>query len=270
MEPIVVSVAPVRAGDPVDADLLAKDVALSAKAGASMVHLHCRRPDGSLTPDIGYLTECFEKIGAACDIVYQASTGGVSDMNIVERCEPLKYARVETASLNAGSTNLGNAVYHNSPEEIKYCSEAIYEAGVIPDIEVFDIGMFYNIERLRGEIKFREPLFYNLVFGQQGGMQANIGDLIAFRSRVPADAKWGVTHYGRQDWTFLAAAIAMGASTLRIGFEDSHYLDEGVEAEYNWQLVERLVALIKAMGRQPATAEQARKIMGTTKVVPAR
>ncbi|MDO5423447.1 MAG: 3-keto-5-aminohexanoate cleavage protein [Eubacteriales bacterium] len=264
MEKIVVSVAPVRAGDPVDAGKLAEDVARSAKAGASMVHLHCRKPDGSLTPDISYMVECFEKIDEKCDIVFQASTGGVSEMNIEERCRPLAYRKVGTASLNAGSTNLGEAVYHNSAAEIRYCSEEIYKAGVIPDIEVFDIGMFYNIERLRGEIPFRTPLFYNLVFGQQGGMQANIEDLIAFRSRVPADAKWGVTHYGRQDWTFLAAAIAMGASTVRIGFEDSHYLTETEDAEYNWQLVERLVELIRAMGREPATTEEARKILGTT------
>ena len=265
MEKIVVSVAPVRAGDPVDAKKLAEDVARSAQAGASMVHLHCRKPDGSLTPDISYLVECFEEIGKKCDIVFQASTGGVSNMNIEERCHPLAYEKVESASLNAGSTNMGDAVYLNPAAEIRYCSEEIYKAQVIPDIEVFDIGMFYNIERLKGTVPFRTPLFYNLVFGHAGGMQPNIDDLIAFRSRVPQGAKWGVTHYGRDNWQFLAAASAMGASTVRIGFEDSHYLSPEEDAVYNWQLVEHLVRLIRDMGREPATPEEARKMLGVCK-----
>lgn len=265
MRKIVVSVAPVQAGTPVNADALAEDMALCAKAGASMVHLHCRKPDGSLTPDISYLTECFDKILEKTDLVVQASTGGVSDMNIVERCQPLKYPKVETASLNAGSTNLGDAVYLNPFEDIEYCASEIYKYDVIPDIEVFDIGMIENIERMKEKIPFHKPIFYNLVFGHRGGMQPTVNSLIAFRSMVPADAKWGVTHFGRDNWDFLAAALALGAETVRIGFEDSAYLAPGKSAEYNYQLVERLVTMIHAMGLDNATPEEARKIMGTLK-----
>lgn len=265
MKKIIISVAPVCAGDPVDDELLAKDVARSAQAGAAMVHLHCRRPDGSLTPDNSYLIQCFEKIGERCDIVFQASTGGLSDMNIAERCTPLEYARVESASLNAGSTNMGEAVYLNSPEDIRYCTGRICEAGAAPDIEVFDIGMIYNIERLRGELPLKSPLLYDLVFGHIGGMQPNIDDLIAFRSRVPSDAIWGVTHYGRDNWQFLAAAIAMGATAVRIGFEDSRYLAPGRQAAENWELVEHLSRMIRDMGLEPATPGEAREILGIKK-----
>ena len=58
-------------------------------------------------------------------MVVQASTGGVSDMNIQERCNPLDYPKVESASLNGGSTNLGEAVYINSFDDIRYCETAV-------------------------------------------------------------------------------------------------------------------------------------------------
>lgn len=262
MRKIVVSVAPVAAGTPVDSDLLAVDLEKCAKKGASMVHLHCRRPDGSLTPDTSYMEECFEKILARADFVVQASTGGVSNMNIEERCRPLSYPRVETASLNAGSTNLGDAVYLNPFEDIEYCAEQIYKHNIIPDVEVFDIGMIENIESMKGKIPMRLPIFYNLVFGHKGGMQPTVNSLIAFRSMVPSDARWGVTHFGRDNWEFLAAALALGAETVRIGFEDSAYLAPGRQAEHNYELVERLVQMIHAMGLENATAAEAREIMG--------
>ena len=101
------------------------------------------------------------------------------------------------------------------------------------------------------------------MFGHNGGMQPDIICVQAFRSAVPSDAKWGVTHYGRDNWEFLAAAIAMGASIVRIGFEDSAYLAPGKEATQNYEVVTRLVELIHAMGLETATPDEARKIMGT-------
>jgi 3-keto-5-aminohexanoate cleavage enzyme len=93
-------------------------------------------------------------------------------------------------------------------------------------------------------------------------MQPTIQDLNAFQSFVPNDCLWGVTHFGRGNWSFLAAAIAMGASLVRIGFEDSRYLTCSVKAEKNYELVEKLVGLIKAMDFEPATVTDTRKILG--------
>ncbi len=262
MRKVIISLAPVRAGAPVDKKKLAEDVEKSVLAGAGMCHLHCRRPDGTLTSDITDFIASFEEILARTDVVVQASTGGVSDMNIVERCNPLNYRRVESSSLNGGTTNLGEAVYINTFEDINYCAKASYDRGIIPEVEVFDIGMIYNIERSRRETAYRSPVFYNLVFGHRGGMQADIPCLLAFRSAVPANARWGVTHYGRENWEFLAAAIALGASVVRIGFEDSAYLAPGRQAQWNYELVKRLAELIRAMGLETATPEETREIMG--------
>ncbi len=265
MRKIVISLAPVAAGTPVDARKLAEDVEKSVAAGASMCHLHCRRPDGSLTPDISYMVECFEEILKRTDVVVQASTGGVSDMNIEERCYPLEYEKVESASLNGGSTNLGEAVYVNSFDDIRYCAKEVYKRGILPETEVFDIGMLHNMQLVKEELPFKEPRLFNLVFGHKGGMQPTADMLHAFVSFVPKDSMWGVTHFGRDNWTFLAMAIAMGATVVRVGFEDSAYLEPGVQAEYNWQIIEKLTALIHAMGLEVATPEEAREILNIVK-----
>ena len=259
---IIISLAPVKAGAPIDKIALAEDVAQSVKAGAGMCHLHCRRPDGSLTPDTGEFIDTFEEILKRTDVVVQASTGGISQMTIEERCHPLNYWRVESSSLNGGSTNLNGALYINTDADIDYCAKQSYDRGIIPEVEVFDIGMIYNIERSAQRTPYRRPIFYNLVFGHQGGMQPDMACLTAFRSAVPADARWGVTHYGRDNWDFLAGAMALGASIVRIGFEDSAYLAPGQYAQYNYQVVERLVSLIRAMGLEPATPAEARQILG--------
>ncbi len=86
--------------------------------------------------------------------------------------------------------------------------------------------------------------------------------LSAFRSFVPKDALWGVTHFGRDNWTFLAMAIAMGASVVRVGFEDNIYLERGRKAKSNGELVEKVAALAKLLGREVATSEEARVILG--------
>jgi len=263
MRKVIISLAPVAGPAPVNPDLLAEDVIRSCRAGAAMCHLHVKTREGVLTPDISLFTESFEKIRSGCDIIVQASTGGVSKMSIEERCNPLIYWRVESASLNGGSCNLGEAVYSNSFQEIRYCAKKVYEYGIIPEFEVFEIGMIHNILSVEKELPFRKPLLFNLVFGHKGIMQPTMEHLIAFRSFLPKseDVLWGVTHYGRDNWEFIAAAITMGASVVRIGFEDSNWLSREQKAEYNYQLVERLVKLIEAMGLEAATPEQARKML---------
>ncbi len=265
MRKVVISVAPVEAGTPIDKEALVEDVARCAAAGASMCHLHCRRPDGSLTPDIGELSDTFDRIRERTDLILQVSTGGVSDMTIEERCNPLLYEKAQSASLNGGTTNLGEAVYINSFADIRYCAEQVYKRDIIPEIEVFDIGMLYSVEMTRKQAPYREPLLYNLVFGHKGGMQPNMECLTAFVRAVPSDALWGVTHYGRDNWEFLAAAIAMGATVVRIGFEDSRYLAPGVQAKYNCEEVKKLAALLYAMDLAPADSTEAKELLHIVK-----
>lgn len=265
MRKVIISVAPVAGSEAMIPNIVATDVAKCVEYGAAMCHLHCKTREGVLSSDINNLEETFEQIRKKTDIVVQVSTGGISNMNIQQRCYPLDYKWAESASLNGGSTNLGEAVYRNSFEDIRYCASSCYERKIIPETEVFDIGMIHNVELVRKQVSMRTPVFYNLVFGHQGGMQPTIEALMAFRSFVPSDAKWGVTHFGRDNWTFLAAAIAAGAVIVRVGFEDSKYLGENKMATYNYELVKYLAELVEKMGLSVASPEEARKIMNIIK-----
>jgi 3-keto-5-aminohexanoate cleavage enzyme len=264
MKKVIISVAPVAGPEPLIPEVLAEDVAKCIDLGAGMCHLHSKTREGKLTPDISVISEAFNQIKDKRDVVVQVSTGGISEMDIVERCYPLDYPKAESASLNGGSTNLGEAVYRNSFDDIRYCAKICYEKKILPEIEVFDIGMLHNIQIVRKEQPFRDPVLFNLVFGHMGGMQPTIEALTAFRSFVPKDCLWGVTHFGRDNWSFLAAAIAMGATVVRIGFEDSRWLSEVQKADYNYQLVDKLAHLIRAMDLEPASPTEARKMLNIT------
>jgi len=262
MNKVIISVAPV-AGDAtlLTAQGIADEAIKAYKVGAAMVHLHAKDKNGKLTKDISLLEEALKLIRKSSDIIIEASTGGISDMTIEDRCAPLESDLVEVASLNCGSVNLGESVYHNSFDEIRYCARQITQRGILPDFEVFEIGMLNNVEIVGQEVPFKEPLFYNIVLGQKGAMPATLEALIAFKSFIPDGALWSLTHYGRKDFMLLSAAAAMGAPLLRIGFEDSVWYEDGQKAEDNAMLVDRLVSIIRSMGMEPASPSEAREIL---------
>lgn len=265
MRKVIISLAPISASDDkIDPREVANDVIAASKCGAAMAHLHVRDKKGRLTKDLSTFKKIVELIRAESNIIIQASTGGVSNLTIEERCAPLDYPMVETASMNIGSMNLGDEVFLNPLPEAKYCVKRIYQSNVLPEYEVFEIGMINSILMLKNEIKLREPLLINTVLGMQNTIPATIDSMVCFRQFVPKEALWGITHSGREDFSLLAAAISMGATIVRIGFEDSRFYEGDVKAENNTVLVKRLVNIIESVGLQAATAEEARKIFQLT------
>jgi len=262
MRKILISVAPVAATDAlIDPKAVADDVIACAAAGAGMVHLHVRGLDGRLTPDLSVFIETVERIREKSDIMIEASTGGVSGMTIAERCAPLGYAAVEAASLNVGSVNLGRSVYVNAPDDVEYCVKSILDRRIIPEVEVFEIGMIDAAARLAEKFRFEFPLLFSIVLGHVGAAPATVEALFALRSFIPSGAVWGVTHANRRSFDVITAAIGMVAATVRVGFEDSRYIDETTTADRNAPLVERVARIVGAMGAAPATPGEARAML---------
>jgi Uncharacterized conserved protein len=258
---VLLSVAPVAATDTdVDPERVARDVIACAKAGAGMVHLHVRDRRGALTPDLTWFKETVERIRKETDIVIEASTGGVSELSIEERCAPLLYDAVECASLNVGSVNLGETVYRNPISEVRWCVEAILDQGKTPEVEVFEIGMIHTTCELAREYAFREPLLFSIVLGHEGAAPATPEALVAMRSFIPEGMLWGITHAHRESNGIISAAVGLGAKTVRIGFEDSAVIDAGVTAKTNLPIVEHFVKLLRAMGKEPMTPDEARQV----------
>lgn len=272
MRKILISVAPVAATDTyIDPVAIAKDVIACSKAGAGMVHLHVRDRYGQLTPDLSLLEETIRLIRAECDIVIQASTGGVSNLTIEERCAPLFADWVEATSLNVGSVNLGDHVYKNPISEVKYCVEQIIANKKVPEIEVFEIGMINTVKNLSQEYDFIRPILFSVVLGHIGASPATVRTLKSMLESLyeffpnEGEMLWGITHAHRKDFEIMKRAVEMGASTIRIGFEDSKYLDEDTMVTTNLPLVEEIVDIVKQMNCMPASPDDVREMLNIPK-----
>lgn len=262
MNKVLISVAPVAATDKhIDSAKIAEDVNACAKAGAAMVHLHVRDLQGNLTTDMSVLDETLRLIRKESDIIIEVSTGGVSDLTIQERCAPLYNELVEACSLNVGSTNLGTAVYCNPIDDVEYCVQELLKMKKTPEVEAFEIGHIHAMKELMDKYAFQDPVLFTIVLGHKGEAPATPEALTAMISMIPKEALWGITQANRKDYSLIAAALGLGASTVRIGFEDSRHLDAERIADTNVPLVEKTVRLLKAMDKEPLTPSEARKIL---------
>ncbi len=275
MKKILISVAPVAATDTfIDPEAVARDVIACSRAGAGMVHLHVRDAKGRLTPDLSLLEETVRLIRSGCDIVIQASTGGVSDLTIEERCAPVSAGWVEANSLNVGSVNLGDAVYCNPIREVEYCVDQILKHHKTPEIEVFELGMIKTVKDLSEKYNFVKPILFSIVLGHFGAAPATVRTLRSMLDAIDeffpdkGETLWGITHAHRTDFEIIRAALELGASTVRIGFEDSRYVTPSTQADKNLPLVEAVSGLVKTMGMEPATPEEIRTMLNIHSLKP--
>ena len=133
------------------------------------------------------------------------------------------------------------------------------EKGVKPEIEVFDKGMVDYAIKYAKEGYILEPMHFNFVLGIQ--MAATARDLAFMVDSIPPGSTWTVTGIGRHEMPMAALGIVMGGH-VRVGFEDNVYLEKGVLAKSNGELVEKVVRIAKELGRPIATPDEAREILG--------
>jgi 3-keto-5-aminohexanoate cleavage enzyme len=160
-----------------------------------------------------------------------------------------------------GSANVGEGVYINTLPDIRFWARRIGEKGIVPELEIFEGGMVSNIARLLQDRSLTPPFYCNCVLGFEGPLPANPHSLYFLQSLLPEDVPWGIIHDGRQDFSLLAMALAMGATVVRVGFEDSVFLAPGKAARTNVELVSRVVELIRCIGYDVATPAEARALL---------
>lgn len=167
----------------------------------------------------------------------------------------------EMATLDCGTCNFGgDEVFTNTDNTIINFAKILKERGIKPELEVFDKGMI-DIALKTADRKglLVHPLHWDFVLGVQ--MTATVRDLVYMVGSIPAGSTWTATGIGKNAWNIAAATIAMGGH-VRVGFEDNLYLEKGVLAESNGQMVEKAVKLAKLLGREIATPDEAREILG--------
>jgi 3-keto-5-aminohexanoate cleavage enzyme len=266
--PVVVTVAPVgaevtRADNPALPHTpaeIAAEVAACAEAGASVCHLHVREEDGSPSSRRELFQEAIALIRTQTPIVTMVSTGGAVWMSIEERITGLE-AGPDLAGVETGSMNFGEDPFVTVPADARRVVEHATELAIGLEAEMFDVGHVVSGVRMveRGELP--PPLRANLVFGVPGGVDATPEALDAMVRPLPAGTHWSITAVGRHQRRMLALAILHGAGGVRVGFEDGVYLRRGVLAASNAELVADACELVRALGRRPATIDEARELL---------
>lgn len=274
MEKLIIVVAPVGAevtrqenpNLPITPEEIAREVKRCEEAGASIVHLHVRDQQGNATQDKYVFKEAIEAIKATgSNLIIQVSTGGAVGMTAEERLQSIySHEAIEMATLTTGTVNFGDDVFLNPPPLIEKFAAAMAERGLKPELECFDAGAINNALMLLKKGLIKEPLHFDFVMGVPGGITGWTRDLVYMVESLPPGASWQTAGIGRFELPLAACAIVMGGH-VRVGFEDNIYYAKGRLAASNAELVERIARLARELGREVATPDEARQILGLRK-----
>jgi 3-keto-5-aminohexanoate cleavage enzyme len=245
---------------PITPQEVADEAARCREAGAAVIHLHVRNDDGSNTQSAERFAQVIDAIRRACDCVVQPTTGGAVGMSIDERSGPLA-CKPEMATLNCGTINFGDDVFVNSRPDIRKLAGKLRAAGVLPELECYEVGHVEEALALAAEGAIVKPLHFQFVLGVKGAIPAREDVVQYLRSLVPADATWAVAATGRAQQPMTELAMRLGGHA-RVGLEDNIYLSKGVLSEGSAPLVARAAAYARSIGRTPADPARARQLLG--------
>ena len=252
---------------PYTVEEIVREAKSAVDAGAAIVHLHVREDDGTPTQSHVRFQECEEAIYKVCpDVILIPSTGGAVGMSPGERLDSTNTTPIpEMATLDCGTCNFGDEIFDNTMPTMRAFGKRMIEKGIKPEYECFEMGHLDTILTMarKGEVP-GDPMQFNFVLGVPGCTPATVSNLAWMVNQIPAGSTWTVTGVGRSAFPMAAAAIAMGGN-VRVGFEDNIYLSKGVKASSNGELVAKVVRIAKELGREIATSDEARAILGLKK-----
>jgi 3-keto-5-aminohexanoate cleavage enzyme len=250
---------------PEQPDEIIRDAVRCHEAGAAVVHLHARDRAGKGVADARIFREMNEGIRARCGVIIQNTTGGPG-LPIAERITSLD-AAPEMASLNMGSVvffHEGRELpFINLRSEIEAFAAAMLERGIKPEMEVYNPSMFGEVDNLIKRGLLSKPYYINFVMGVggMGGFPGTMKNLAMMIDTLPAGAVFNVSGIGRAQLPMNTMAILAGGHA-RTGLEDCVMYGRGEPAKSNAQLVERVARLARELGREIATPDEARSILG--------
>lgn len=258
------------------------DAALSAiEAGASMIHIHARKDDGTPTANVQVFGDILSrtKERAKGDPILGITTGSAvseidgGDAGIEERLAPVHALKPEIASFNSGSINWAtkgdpssyNEIFANNFTDMFTCIDAMNEEGTLPEFELFDFAMLNNISYLKDQGKLERPPYFQFVPGPLGCIPLNQHNVAFFvdsaRRMFGQDVQFSMVSSGRRTYRY-ATFMALWGGNVRIGLEDSLYLSaDGTLAENNGQMIRKIRRILEDLDFQIATPEEAREML---------
>jgi 3-keto-5-aminohexanoate cleavage enzyme len=250
---------------PITVDEIVADVQRCRNAGASIVHLHARAEDGSPTYRKDVNEEILSSVREACaDIILCVSTSGRNFTTFEERSEVLDAVNPapEMASLTLGSMNFPQQASINEPDMIKSLALRMRERGIVPELECFEIGMAEYSHYLINRKVLVPPFYCNILLGSLGTLSATKSNLMAAVDALPNGCTWAVAGIGRYQLQANTMAILAGGH-VRVGLEDNIWYDsQRRRLATNAELIERVVGLARSVGREIATPDEARTMIG--------
>jgi len=265
---------------PVTPAEIAASAVEASRAGAAIVHLHARDPEtGRGTTRAELFDEIVQRIrDAGCDVILNLSTGeggrfipsdddpkvaapGSTLMRPELRIAHVERLRPEVCTLDFNTMYSGTAVVINTPRNLEIMAERVLAAGVVPELEIFDSGDLQLALSFVERGVLRGPLMWQIVLGVRYGAMSDPQTMMYFSSRLPRDAQWTAFGIGRMAFPMLAQAFLLGGH-VRIGMEDTVYLDKGQLTPNNATLVEKGVRIVESLGGHIATVAEARAMLG--------
>ncbi|MGN6275325.1 MAG: 3-keto-5-aminohexanoate cleavage protein [Solirubrobacterales bacterium] len=247
--------------------------------GASQIHIHARKPDGTPSYEVEDFRAITEAILAEVgDVIVNYSTGAIG-IPIEKRIEYLRACRPDVAALNMSSMNYAKyskrrkdfvfkAVFENSFDTIVEFLTAMKELGIKPEHECFDSGHVANLDPLIDMGLLQPPLQISLVMGVTGGIRPTPRNVNLMSDQIPGgpegENQWQVIGISRDQWKLLAASLVLGGN-FRAGVEDNLYLPNGEMCKSNGELIAKARQMAEDVGRRPAGVAEARELLGVPK-----
>lgn len=261
---------------------IARQVVEVAKAGASIAHIHVREDkevNGEM--QIGYKSMSLDKFTetvqlcrkycaeAGVDILINLTTSG-GEYEDYKRLQHLGALKPEMCSFDPNTINWANSyIFENSPRFLNLLAQEVVKHDVKPEFEVFDTGHIDSVMYYVNRWDIPKPPHIQFIMGVGGSMPGTAENLAFLVSKLPEGATWSVSGIGKAHMPMMLAGLALGCDGLRVGLEDNVMYGKDKDGNKiiatNVMLVERAVKLAQLAGREIATAEDARKILGITR-----
>jgi uncharacterized protein (DUF849 family) len=264
---------------PITPEQIANDALAAADAGAAIVHLHVRHPDGRPSMEVAHYRETVDRIRQKNNAVILNLTTGpggrfqpgddnpavagprTNFLPPLKRVEHIVALKPDISTLDLNTMTFGTEVVINIPKNVRIMAEAIYGAGVKPEIEMFDSGDIHLARDLFAEGALKQPAMACLVLGVKYGFPATSETMMFAKSLLPEGMTWTAFGIGRAAFPMLVQAWNLGGQ-LRIGMEDTVHIAKGKLTQGNGELVEKARWLIESLGGELAGAEEARERLG--------
>lgn len=260
---------------PITPKEIAESAIESAKAGATVAHVHARDPKtGGISHDLAHYREIIERIREAeTDVIINITSGGGGDFipNLAapetggegtdmqtpaERHEPVGALLPEMCTLDCGSVNFGDMVYMSPTDWLREQARLIQASGVKPELECFDTGHLRFAKQLIAEGLIDGDPMFQFCLGIPWGAEADEETMRYMKNRLPENAHWSAFGIGRMQMPIAEQAANLGGN-VRVGLEDNLYLSKGVLAR-NEQLVDQAVEMLQKSGIEVMTPQEAR------------